>query len=393
MADIIQLRGGTAASATSTNPILHDRELGIETDTLKMKIGDGVTAWNSLPYVGGIGDMGKSVYDTDNDGIVDNSEKLNNQSASYYLNTDNHADGTTNKVFSATNKTKLSNITVTGAVNLDTMNTRLNDLDAAIVLQGTWSASSGVFPGSGTAQAGWSYLVNTDGTVDGIEFKNGDRIISILDNASTSVYASNWYKADYTDRVSTVAGRTGAVVITSSDLADFAAAALAAAPAETATSLGNVIHSASSKSTPLDADILGLADSAASYIIKEFTWGDLVTAVQTILDSVYTPMTITLNRQTSNYTLVLSDGLGVQVDMDSASANNCTVPTNASVPFPLGTQVLVSQYNAGQTTINPGAGVSIKSSGGKYKLSARYAGATLIKIGTDEWYLFGDLTT
>lgn len=50
MADIIQFRRGTAATATSNNVTLADGEVGIETDTLKIKIGDGVTAWNSLAY-------------------------------------------------------------------------------------------------------------------------------------------------------------------------------------------------------------------------------------------------------------------------------------------------------------------------------------------------------
>ena len=114
---------------------------------------------------------------------------------------------------------KLSYITITQPVDLDAMETRVNDLDAAVVLKGTWGAASGSFPSS--TQAGWSYLVTSDGTIDGIEFKNGDRLISVLDNASTSVYAGNWYKADYTDRVNTVCGRTGNVTITSSDLSDF----------------------------------------------------------------------------------------------------------------------------------------------------------------------------
>jgi hypothetical protein len=50
MADIIQLRRDTAANWTSADPTLAQGELGIETDTLKIKIGDGVTEWTSLPY-------------------------------------------------------------------------------------------------------------------------------------------------------------------------------------------------------------------------------------------------------------------------------------------------------------------------------------------------------
>ncbi len=51
----------------------------------------------------------------------------------------------------------------------------------------------------GSAQAGWSYIVSVDGTVDGVAFKENDRVIAITDNASTSTYAANWFHADYTD--------------------------------------------------------------------------------------------------------------------------------------------------------------------------------------------------
>ena len=50
MASIIQLRGGTAATWTTANPILAQKEMGIETDTNKIKLGDGTTAWTSLAY-------------------------------------------------------------------------------------------------------------------------------------------------------------------------------------------------------------------------------------------------------------------------------------------------------------------------------------------------------
>ncbi len=50
MASTIQLRRGTAAAWTSVNPTLHQGELGLETDTSKLKIGDGTTAWNALAY-------------------------------------------------------------------------------------------------------------------------------------------------------------------------------------------------------------------------------------------------------------------------------------------------------------------------------------------------------
>lgn len=50
MADIIQLRRDIAANWTSINPILADGEIGFETNTKKLKVGTGTTAWNSLTY-------------------------------------------------------------------------------------------------------------------------------------------------------------------------------------------------------------------------------------------------------------------------------------------------------------------------------------------------------
>jgi hypothetical protein len=50
MAQTIQWRRDTTANWTSTNPTLASGEIGIETDTKKIKIGDGSTAWTSLGY-------------------------------------------------------------------------------------------------------------------------------------------------------------------------------------------------------------------------------------------------------------------------------------------------------------------------------------------------------
>lgn len=55
----IQHRRGTASTWTSENPTLAQGEFGVETDTLKAKIGDGTTAWNSLTYaIGGNSGVG-----------------------------------------------------------------------------------------------------------------------------------------------------------------------------------------------------------------------------------------------------------------------------------------------------------------------------------------------
>ena len=115
------------------------------------------------------------------------------------------------------------------------------------------------------------------------------------------------------------------------------------------------------------------------------------TATQTALDA-KTNKLVTTNRQTASYTLVIGDADKL-VEINNASANNLTVPLNSSVAFSTGTQILLAQYGAGQTTIVATSGVTIRSNGAKLKLNAQYSGATLIKIDTNEWYLFGDIAS
>lgn len=102
------------------------------------------------------------------------------------------------------------------------------------------------------------------------------------------------------------------------------------------------------------------------------------------------------NRQTASYTLVIGDA-GKIIEQNVAGANNLTVPTNASVAFVVkdathrGTEILVSNYGVGQTTIVAAGGVTIRAANG-LKLRAQYSVCTLIKIGTDEWIISGDTT-
>lgn len=49
---LIKLRRGTAFEWASSNPILALGEPGFEVDTVRFKVGDGVTTWNLLRYVG-----------------------------------------------------------------------------------------------------------------------------------------------------------------------------------------------------------------------------------------------------------------------------------------------------------------------------------------------------
>jgi hypothetical protein len=99
---------------------------------------------------------------------------------------------------------------------------------------------------------------------------------------------------------------------------------------------------------------------------------------------------LVINNQTVSYTLVLSDASKL-VEINSASANNLTVPLNSSVAFAVGTQISLLQVGAGQMTVVATGGVTINATPG-LKLRAQWSSATLVKRATDTWVLVGDLS-
>ena len=84
------------------------------------------------------------------------------------------------------------------------------------------------------------------------------------------------------------------------------------------------------------------------------------------------------------YTLVIGDA-GHLVTMNNAAANTLTIPANASVAFPVGTQIDVVQLGAGQTSI----ALTTDTLRGDVKVSAQYAAVSLVKIATTEWVVIG----
>lgn len=99
---------------------------------------------------------------------------------------------------------------------------------------------------------------------------------------------------------------------TASTISDFNSAALAAAPAETTTTIGSLINGATEKPTPVDNDMVGLMDSAASNILKKLSWSNIKATLKTYFDTLYQSLN-------SNLTTLTTSTLG---DIIYSSATN-----------------------------------------------------------------------
>jgi hypothetical protein len=143
------------------------------------------------------------------------------------------------------------------------------------------------------------------------------------------------------------------------------------------------------------------ADSTQATGIKwsSAATGDVtLTGVQTLTNKTLTApiINLALNAQTgTTYTFVLTDN-GKLVTASNAAAQTYSIPTNASVAFPVGTQINLIQIGVGQVTVQAvtSGTTTVLSAGATAaapKTRARYSSLTCIKVATDTWYVVGDI--
>lgn len=73
--------------------------------------------------------------------------------------------------------------------------------------------------------------------------------------------------------------------------------------------------------------------------------------------------------------------------MSSTGATTITVPTNASVAFPVNTIVYLANINTGAVTVAGASGVTVNAQGSLRVLDGQYSTALLMKTATDTWLL------
>jgi hypothetical protein len=142
----------------------------------------------------------------------------------------------------------------------------------------------------------------------------------------------------------------------------------------------------------------GTITSTGTIAIDTATTVDVSTA-QTLTNKTLTApiINLALNAQTgTTYTFALTDN-GKLVTASNASAQTYSIPTNASVDFPVGTQINIIRIGAGAVTIQAASSgtTTVASTGATAAaptLRAQYSSATLIKASTDLWYVAGDIS-
>lgn len=103
------------------------------------------------------------------------------------------------------------------------------------------------------------------------------------------------------------------------------------------------------------------------------------------------PEQITAERAVAGSTTLQAGDAGGIVKCTAGSAVDVTVPPNTTVAYAPRTIITVYQYGAGTVTIQPGAGVTLRSVNSLRAIVGQFGAVTLYRIAADEWLLMGAL--
>ncbi len=347
-------RRDTAANWTAVNPVLLSGEWGLETDTRRLKIGDGVTAWNALAYngstPGGPGDpTNLSVINRTAAGLTIASSTGGD--ADLPLATDQLAG-----LQAPSNRAKAEGAVQEGDARLS----NAREWSAATVDQPTAEAGSSTARLAYTPQrvfqaiAAWWLASAAKAKLDGIA-------------SGATANATNEQLRDRsthtgTQPVSTITGLGTAATANTGDFATSAQGALAATavqPPGLASTLAAYLTTASAASSyqPLSANLTALAANNAAYYLARSNHSG-TQGLSTISG---------LGTGIANALAVNAGAAGAPVLFDGAGGTPSSLGLLNATGLPLATGVsgLLSIANGGTGTATPGlvAGTHVSITG------------------------------
>ena len=407
MATRMQQRRGTAAQWTAADPILAAGEIGFESDSGQFKIGDGVNHWEDLSYFKNLEDLGGSLDDY----VLITSKAQANGVASL--------DG--NGMIPVA---QLGNLVAGAPLALNT----LSELAAAIADDATFAstvvsalaqkASTATVTAHTTATTAIhgipdTALLATKTYADTAVSNHEADTTSVHGIADTSALATKNYadsavsthNSDTTEvhgiaDTSLLALKSEVAAVTKTTLglgnvdntADTAKPVSTAQATAIATAKSEAIADATAQVTAVIASAPGALDTLdelAAALGDDANFAASVTTSLGLKVDSLTPIT----QKSASYTLSLLTERDDLIEMGSGSALTLSIPTDATLNFPIGTSIDILQTGAGQVTIaavTPET-TTVNATPG-LKLRTQWSSATLLKRAANTWVVFGDLT-
>lgn len=290
--------------------------------------------------------------------------------------------------------------------------TAKNTFTDSIVGQGTrFNASGRLYKSSG--QTGWQYYSNTTGWFAGLDQSTSDSLFIITYDGSYNTALRNVFAAKKSGEIGLGTNNPSVGLHVRKDVSGGIGGQIAIDNSATSAlnntaELSFLTNFGASATGTRNGRILVVNEDAGNGAARmEFhTWNGSASAERLRISSggnITAQGSITATAQgnnitigvdssvtTTTYTLVLGDA-GYLKRCSNASAITITVPTNASVAFPIGTTIYFSQQGAGKVSVSPASStVTIQSEGNLLGTAGQHAVIGLIKVNSDRWLLVGN---
>jgi hypothetical protein len=105
----------------------------------------------------------------------------------------------------------------------------------------------------------------------------------------------------------------------------------------------------------------------------------------------FAPSTLELGEINSSRSFQLTDSSKF-ISANSSGDITLTIPNDSSVSFANGTQLNILRLNIGAVSIAPDSEVTLRSAENKRNLRSQFSVATIVKLSTNVWGLFGDIS-
>ena len=418
MATRMQQRRGSAAQWTAANPVLAAGEIGFETDTSKFKMGNGTSTWSQLVYFANATELTNAINsvigmapETLNtlseisDALGDNPDFLSLYTTKTYVDNLTLLANTTFTEMEAELRGDITDhiadtLNVHGIANTALLATQTFATDAVSTAVAALTKSS----------VGLSNVDNTQDASKPVSTAQADAIATAKTEAITAAGAAADAKVSAHDvDTSNVHGiadtsllalksEVAAVTKTSLGLGNVDNTADASKPVSTAqstaiaTAKAEAIADATSQVNALLTGApaaLNTLDELAAALGDDANFAATVTTSLGLKVDSLTP----ISQKTASYTLSSLTERDDLIEMNSASAITLSIPTDATLNYPIGTSIDILQTGAGQVTIaavTPGT-TTVNATPG-LKLRTTWSSATLFKRAANTWVVFGDLS-
>lgn len=417
MSQQIQLRRGTASAWTAANPYLAEGEMGVETDSGKFKIGDGVRRWSALDYGGLVGPVGPAGADG-NDGSDGDAGPAGADGASIlvgsgvpsadlgasgdlYIRSDT-ADVYTKDVSQwvlvvnivgpqgETGATGASSVCTSGTGepsggNNGDVYIRTSNYDLYQKSGGSWSVICNIKGATGAEGPAGADGVDGEDGADGSGVPTGGTTNQVLAKKSNTDYDVEWANAMTGNAAITGATKckitydTKGLVTAGDNLADTDIPSLA-------------ISKITDLQTTLNGKVAGNdAITGATKCKVTYDAKGLVTAGDDLAAADVLGVKATLNAQTGTTYEIASTDNAKLVTCSNGSAIAVTLPNDLAVGF----QCSLTQLGAGQVSFSAESGGSLRNRQSHTKVAGQYGTVSLFVIANSggsaaEWLLVGD---